>query len=565
VRSEIVRVYKAVHTWTGIVAGMALFIAFYAGAITVFKEPLVRWATPPAAAESAAQVVPLSEAHALVARTLASQPAAARELRLHLGLAAEPVERLEWEVREEGADEHDRLSSRHFTATLGDDGTVHAHEVERSHLGELIDVLHRVVGLPVDVDETRIVMGVIAALYFLALVSGFIVLLPSLVKDFFALRVGPNLKRMWLDAHNVVGIGSFPFHVVMALTAAVFAFHDGIYVVQDRMIHDGKLGAIFQGRRGSSEGDPRDPATMVPPDEIVARVTELAPSFEPTMLQYVNATGPKAMVRVWGHDTRALEHRALGGFALVDPYSGRVVSTEYLPGRQSAAATVLTSIFALHFATYGGQPVKWIYFALGLLGAWLFFSGNLLWIESRRRKAKKRVANGAIPVQRRDVRLMAAATVGVCLGAVCGISLTIVAAKWLHGHVADLNAWHRIVHYVAFFAAVGWAFFRGAARASVDLLRAAAATTLAIPLTTLLAALVPSLGMWARTEPGALGVDVTALVLGLVFAGMARSAARRVQEGPADSPWSAHAPPDPEPVAVTEPAVEAELHGEHAG
>lgn len=89
-----------------------------------------------------------------------------------------------------------------------------------------VDVLHRVVGLPVDSDPNRWFMGIVASLYAIALVSGVIVLLPSLVKDFFALRVGKNLKRMWLDAHNVVGIVSLPFHIVMALSSVVFAFHD---------------------------------------------------------------------------------------------------------------------------------------------------------------------------------------------------------------------------------------------------------------------------------------------------------------------------------------------------
>ena len=45
--SDIIKVYKDVHTWAGIVCGLMLFIAFYAGAITMFEKPPVRWATPP--------------------------------------------------------------------------------------------------------------------------------------------------------------------------------------------------------------------------------------------------------------------------------------------------------------------------------------------------------------------------------------------------------------------------------------------------------------------------------------------------------------------------------------
>jgi uncharacterized iron-regulated membrane protein len=549
VRSDIVRIYKTVHTWTGILSGMALFIAFYAGAITLFKESLVHWATPPAVVARAA--AELSDA-GLITRTLASHPGAAREFEVRLRRVDASPTRLEWTIHQEGSDEHDVLSVRHMVATLGPDGTVRAEEVARSHLAEFIDVLHRVVGMPVDGDWTRSCMGVVAALYFLALFSGLVTLLPSLVKDLFALRVGPNLKRMWLDGHNVVGLGSFPFHVVMALTAAVFAFHDPIYAVQNSLVHEGKLGAMF-GRGAPGASTPRDIASMLPPSELVARVTALAPDFEPTLLRYTRVTGPGAAVFVFGHDTRALEQRALGGLAIVDPYSGRVTTTAYLPGHQNASETILSSLFALHFASYGGKPVKWMYFVLALLGAWLVYSGNLLWIESRRKRQKSRDAAAPLPVQGRGTYLMASTTVGVCLGAVCGISLTIGAAKWLHGQVGDLNDWHRMLYYATFFASIGWSFYRGGARASVDLLRGASVLTLALPLTSLVAALVPSLGLWAHPTLDSLAVDLTALAVGLLFASAARRTARRVYHGHGDSVWSAgHTVGSPHAPAVAE-------------
>jgi uncharacterized iron-regulated membrane protein len=535
VRSELVRIYKVVHTWTGIVSGMALFIAFYAGAITLFKEQLVQWATPPAAASE----LPLERAQTLIQRTLASHPEAARMF--ELDVRPDAAHRLEWTQPEPGADEHDALSIRHFVAR-DVDGAIRAEEVPRSHLGEFIDVLHRVVGLPVDSDANRYLMGVVASLYFLALFSGFVVLLPSLVKDLFAFRVGPNLKRMWLDAHNIVGLGSFPFHIVIALTATVFAFHDAIYVAQNTLVHEGRLGAMLRGDGAPPSKEPLDPAKLLAPAELVARVAAVAPDFELTTLRYMRATGPSPTVFAFGRNPRSLEFRALGGVIMIDPYNGRIQNTAYVPGQQGAAETVLTSAFALHFGSFGGKPVKWIYFGLALLGAWLVYSGNLLWVESRGRKTKKHVAGGAVPVQRRDTRLMASATVGVSLGAACGISLTIVCAKWLHGHVGDLNAWHSGVYYAAFFSAIAWSFVRGGARASLDLLRAAAALTFAIPLTSLVAALLPSLGMWVHTTPAALAVDGVALAIALAFARMERATARRVYEGRPDSVWSVHAP-----------------------
>nr|WP_249115885.1 PepSY-associated TM helix domain-containing protein [Azoarcus sp. L1K30] len=538
VRSEFIRIYKSVHTWTGIVAGMVLFIAFYAGAITIFKEPLARWAAPPSAIHG--HTHPLGDASALIVATLQKYPEAAKDFRLHLEVAEHLPKGISWEVRAPGADDHDHSAVRHYVAVLETGGDVQVEEVHPSGLAEFIDTLHRVVGLPYDTDPNRWVMGFVAVLYALALVSGVIVLLPSLVKDFFALRVGKNLKRMWLDAHNVVGIVSLPFHVVMALTAVVFAYHDGFYLIQDKFIHDGRWGSAFQGRaNAAAPATQRDPAAMRSPADLLDSVRALSPSFEPTSLQYLNVTGPRAAVRVWGHDPTAHSPRFVGGFVAVDPYSGEIMNADFLPGHQSLSNAIIGSFFALHFGAYGGAPVQWIYFLLGLAGAWLFYGGNLLWLETRRIKAARTGnADGTPPEQRRDVRWMAAATVGVCLGAVCGISLTIVAARWLHGRVEDINAWHQGIYYAVFFSALVWAFRRGAAQSSVHLLRLAAVFTFAIPATSFLAWIFPSLGMWASGSAAAMGVDGTALAGGFCFIWLARATNRRVKGGPVDSIWS---------------------------
>ncbi|WP_284336113.1 PepSY-associated TM helix domain-containing protein [Comamonas sp. NoAH] len=530
-RADYIRIYKSVHTWTGILSGMALFIAFYAGALTVFKEPIRHWVTPPAAM---VQVVPMDAVQPLIARAMASTPAAARGAVVHLeGDSAVP--RVEWQVRDPKAGDHDESAVRHYRAELASDGTLQVNEQPPARLVELIDTLHRVVGLPFDSDANRWFMGVISALYFVALVSGVIVLLPSLVKDFFAMRVGRNLKRMWLDAHNVVGIVSLPFHLVMALSAVVFAFHDQIFEVQDQFLYEGRWSqTAARPPGGKSSAVVNDPARMLPPSRLVQLARDASPGFVPNRLQYAQVTGPKPTVRVWGHHPEGISPRAVGGFAMLDPYTGELLSKDYLSGGQTTPNLIISSFFALHMASFGGWVVGWMYFLLGLAGAWLFYSGNLLWVETRRKAQRK---GAALPTQRRDTYLMAAASVGVCLGCVSGISLTMAAAKWLPGRVDDLAAWHMGIYYVAFFACIGWAFARGGARASVHLLWTAAVCTAVIPLSSLLGWAMPDTGAWMSASW--LGVDATAITGTLALVWMARATARRVRSGPADSVWSA--------------------------
>jgi uncharacterized iron-regulated membrane protein len=519
-RSDVIRVYKTVHTWTGIVAGLALFIAFYAGAVTMFKNTLNEWVTPPAAH---AEVFPLAQAAAVIEQTLAAHPDARRQFTLRI----EPAGAASLSWRERG-------KPQLFTATLDAGGKLETHARGSSNAASFIDILHMTAGLPGGFDVGMGVMAVVSLLYGLALVSGVIVLLPSLIKDLFALRVGKNLKRMWLDAHNVVGILSLPFHVVMALSVVAFGLSDYIFSVQDRVIYGGTLSATVKAQNpyyAKAPVVPGAPATLVSPLQIVAAVKQHAPEFEPVELSYRGAGAPGATVFVSGDDPRYLARS--GGFALLDPVTGRFLNAQFLPGAAdgNAWSAATSAFFALHFGSYGGEPIQWGYFILGLAGAFLFYSGNLLWIESRRKLER----GGDAPRQRPATYFMAALTVGVTLGCVAGISATLAAGKLLNGRVADLSAWHARIYYTIFLVSIAWAFVRGGARGSVELLALATGATLLVPLASAVGWLFPSTGLWFN--PAAVGVDVCALIGAGCFAWMLRATAKRVATGRQDSVW----------------------------
>lgn len=536
-KTEYVRIYKAVHTWVGIVSGMALFIAFYAGALGIFKEPLNRWAAPP---QQENRLTPLADAQDLIVKTLGSSPVAVKGFLIYLEDAEHIPARMAWRVRGPGDGEDNASAPITHVAKLDAQGHAQVQAFHGNRLSNFIDHLHRVAGLPADTETNRWIMGVFATLYALALMSGLVIILPSLAKDLFALRLGQNLKRMWLDTHHVVGLVSLPFHLVIALTAMVFAYHEPIYDLQDKTIHAGAKPASSQRPRAATKATvKRAPADMVSPVAMLNTVKAFAPSFEPSFLQYRKVGEAGTEVRVWGKDAAGILPRPRGGFVSLDPYTGKITSSDRMPGKQEGPTLIIHSLFALHMGAFGGVVVQWMYFLLGLAGAWLFYSGNLLWVESRRvRPARGTSDTDMPPPQRRHVQLMANACVGVCLGCVCGISLSIVSAKWMQGHVEDMAAGHQWVYYSVFFAALGWSFWRGAARAAMHLLWLAAAFTLAIPITSMLGWLLPELGFWAHSNTMSLGVDAVGLLGGLCFAWLAQATRQRILFGPLDSIWS---------------------------
>lgn len=533
IRADIVKTYKTVHTWTGITCGFALFIAFYAGALTMFQEQIARWAAPPAVGVAA---VSLDDVPRLLELVAAAHPEAREEgITLHLrGHENEPA-RVTWEEDEphEAGKPHGHV---HWWATLQPDGALLAKQEEPSKLAEFINDIHMRVGIPK--PWGFYFMGMVSLLYGVALIAGVIVLLPSLAKDFLALRVGHNLKRMWLDAHNVVGVAALPFHLVIAVTATAWGFGGPLWFAQESVIFGGKqkIAMARDLERWRAPKPTGEAGEMMPPAQLLQRLRDQVPNFEPKVMVLRNFGDKAAAVKFAGAEHGYVGDTRFGG-VILSAVTGQLLK-DNRASRQDPDRRVGTTILALHTGEYGGSTITWAYFFLGLSGAWLFYSGNLLWIETRRKKARQGGGAG----QPRSARLLGSATVGVCLGCVAGLSITIVAAKWLHGRVADLNHWHGLIYYAVFLGAVVWAFAWGAARSAVHLLRLCAAATLAIPLTTLAALLFPALGLWAHGSAAAIGVDAVAFIGALCLAWMARATARRVGHGPADSVWSAQPP-----------------------
>src|SRR3546814_18594421 len=69
----------------------------------------------------------------------------------------------------------------------------------------------------------------------------------------------------------------------------------------------------------------------------------------------------------------------------LDANTGELLATQ-LPGWRDANHATLAATYALHFGEYGNALVPRLYFVLGVGGAFLFYSGHLLWIESRRKR-----------------------------------------------------------------------------------------------------------------------------------------------------------------------------------
>lgn len=514
IRTDIVKMYKEVHSWVGIFAGLCLFIAFYAGAVTMFEAPIQRWASPPVGLPAP---VPMERAPELVDKVLAAHPEAAEHYSVNVRIDGNRPARVMWEADRPGGAPGEHV---HYFAALDDQDRLQVSTQKPSPVGEFFNLLHQKIGLPVPRAVAMPVMGIVALLYAIAIASGVVALLPSLIKDLFALRLGKNLKRMWLDVHNVLGLFSLPFHIVMAISSVGFAFFPYWYQTQT---------AAFDLRVVPEEHAIRRAGPFMAPADLVSRVQAQAPGFQVAEISYAREADGSVETHVSGPHPGHTVRIASGSIADVDAYTGMLTSTDFMPGLRRPAGEFGTSYISLHFGNYGGDPIRWAYFLLGLAGAALFYTGNLLWIESRRRKERK----AGLPEQTRATRILGALTVGVPLGCIAGISITLAAAKLLGGSATA--GLHSAIYYAIFLTFSGYALWRGAARAGVELAGTAAAATLVVPLVSVIAG-----ARWYQNG-ASVAVDAVAIAIAGALVLAMVSAYRRVKTGPRDSIWAASA------------------------
>jgi len=199
------------------------------------------------------------------------------------------------------------------------------------------------------------------------------------------------------------------------------------------------------------------------------------------------------------------------------------------PSKASLGATFYNGLIALHFVSFGGFLAKWVYFFLGLAGAFLFFSGNLLWIETRRKRRQfEQPATG---------RFLARLTMGVCLGCIAGVSAAFLASRGL-AELPDRADLTEMAYYAVFFASILWVFAKPVAVGARDLLYLSALLTILIPVFDLL---LVGQSIWRNAFSEhwpLLIVDLLALMGALAFWKMGRRVSIRAETGDPNSVWA---------------------------
>jgi uncharacterized iron-regulated membrane protein len=422
-RHTFVRMWD-VHAWVGVVSALVLHVMFFAGGFALFLEDLNAWQEP-APAEGTTSQTRLLPLETVVTNTLAAR--AANPATLSLGFSPAFVT-LHWPVP--GQPEWAEVRVDRRTGAL---------VPLTSQVGELLYWLHFLYH-PKAPWGMQVAGGFAVALL-LALVTGVLIHIKDIVRQFHQFRPARTVRVLWSDLHKVLGVMGLPFQAMFAFTGAMLGL--------SALLLGAFVGPVFDGNE-SAAGEAlwgRDPQVKASGklgpglslDQLLARAQARFPGLEVTFAQVQQRGDANAVVKFWGERRSSLfargqlSLRASDGFVVSETFTGR----DAAPG-----ASVLRWVVGLHYALYGGLATKLLYALLALATCLVLLSGNWIWLQRRQ-------ATHAHPGNQLLARLTLGAGGGVIL-ATAALFLT----NRLAGHLAGSEL-RMTAESTAFFAVWG--------------------------------------------------------------------------------------------------------------
>jgi uncharacterized iron-regulated membrane protein len=221
----------------------------------------------------------------------------------------------------------------------------------------------------------KLFLGFMGLLLLVALVSGVVLYAPFMRKlDFGTVRRGRTARLKWLDMHNMLGIVTLVWLLVVGTTGVINTLSDVLLKVW-QFTEIAEMTKPYQGQPA--------PARLASMQTTIARAEAAEPGMKVGFVAFPGT--PFASPHHYGvymHGDQALTSR-LYKPVLVDAQTAEITDRRKLPWY----LTALLVSQPLHFGDYGGAGLKFLWALLDLATIVVLGSGLYLWVKRGRSAA----------------------------------------------------------------------------------------------------------------------------------------------------------------------------------
>lgn len=224
----------------------------------------------------------------------------------------------------------------------------------------------------------KLFLGFMGILFIVSIISGILVYGPLMKKiDFGSVRKEKGSRIKWLDLHNLLGIATIAWVLVVGLTGVIASVADLVL----QAWRTDQLAAMVAPYAGKSP-----PAKLASLQRAAVNARLAAPGMEPSFIAYPGT--PFSSAHHYAFFMRGespLTHHLLKP-VLVDAETAEVTAARDLPWYMAGMLIAKP----LHFGDYGGMPLKIFWGLLDAVTIVVLGSGLYLWL-ARRKQTRARL------------------------------------------------------------------------------------------------------------------------------------------------------------------------------
>ncbi|TYP98142.1 PepSY-associated transmembrane protein [Tenacibaculum adriaticum] len=404
------------HTVSGIVISVVLYIIFFAGSFSFFRDEIVNWERNHTVQTTDDMILDFDSA----LDTLGKQ----------YNLYGRDVELKKYNIEQRVgvylSASKDSLTPKESNTSSYlslDTKELTTHTYINSYtLGEFLYRLHFLAQVPYPIGYY--LSGFIALFFLFAIVTGVLVHWKKIVSNFYLFRPMAKLKTLWTDAHTSLGMIELPFQFVYAVTGAFFMIKIILIAPTVSFLYDGNqtkfyedLGYTHPHYDFANEKIPSNFSV----NSFVDKTKDLWNDFEVIEIHIFNYGDANMHVLVNGHLNYKTKFNGTGE-AIYKVSNGELVSKKDPTLKISYLESVKNILYRIHYGDYGGYVLKLFSFLLGIISCFVIISGVMIWLVAR---DKKNIPERKRRFNERVVRIYLA----ICLSMYPITALSFIAVK----------------------------------------------------------------------------------------------------------------------------------------
>ncbi|UXP32345.1 PepSY domain-containing protein [Reichenbachiella agarivorans] len=403
------------HTVSGIVISVVLFVIFFAGSFSFFRDDIVNWErnhtvnpTENIEMDYDAAFDSLESKYNLYSRDLSiSKHYVERRIGINLSVPKDTI------LNTDQGRQFFYLDTENYETS---------DYVASYSLGEFLYRLHFLAQIPYPAGYY--LSGFTALFFLFAIITGILIHWDKIVSNFYLFRPWSKLKTLWTDAHTALGTIGLPFQFVYAVTGAFFMIKALLIAPSVFALYNGDQGQLYDDL---GYGEPtfllenQTNTAAYSLNDLIEKTRTDWPDFDVNHVHVFNYGDANMHVSIEGEMNRNSKFTGLGK-RIYKISSGEIVDEKSPLTKSSYLDGVKNALYRLHYGDYGGYALKTVSFVLGIISCFVIISGIMIWLVARDKKN--------IPEKRRRFnRSVALIYMAICLSMYPVTAASFIAVK----------------------------------------------------------------------------------------------------------------------------------------